>query len=212
MTIPHDRRSPAEERDDYSATVLDSHWVVRPDDGTTVLDTSGPTASPEHTDGTVLRFGPGVTAARSYGVHPTAVLPTPPARPHRRLRRHTLPALVLLAAVLFLLWRQHDGPGPTVREVTAAAALRSTGCDGTADVVGVVRTDGRRGELSYRWVRNDGTASDVLHATVAEGRRVVRLHLLWTFQGHGRYTAVAELRVLSAGGGAAKAEFTYACP
>ncbi|MFJ8111812.1 hypothetical protein [Streptomyces sp. NPDC096132] len=213
MTVPHDRRPVPPEQDDYSATVLDSHWVQRGGEDTTVRETSDATVALPHVEGTVLRFGPGVTATATHGVR-TAPAPAAasPASRRRRLRRHTLPALVLLAAVLFLLWRQHATPGLSVREVAVAAPERGTGCDGTADVVGVVRTDGHAGELSYRWVRNDGTASDVLHATVPEGRRVVRLHLLWTFQGQGHYAAAAELRVLSSDGGAARARFTYDCP
>ncbi|MFF5185968.1 hypothetical protein ACFY30_19710 [Streptomyces sp. NPDC000345] len=275
MTTPHDHRpapgetadpvplerTRVEDQDDYSATVLGSHWIQRPDDDTAALSPHGdqaPTAlgppgdqaatvvspdgdpattalgprtcdgttpvrpgdgppAPGPGDGTVLRFGPGVTAARGLtaalpsGTHTVPHVPAAPAPAgHRRLRRHALPALVLIAALVFLLWRD-AAPGLSVREVTVAAAQDSTGCDGTADVVGVVRTDGRAGELSYRWVRNDGTASDVLHATVAEGRRVVRLHLLWTFQGQGSYAAAAELRVLSPGGGTARTAFTYDC-
>ncbi|MFF4659158.1 hypothetical protein [Streptomyces sp. NPDC001381] len=275
MTTPHDHRpapgetadpgplerTRVEDQDDYSATVLGSHWIQRPDDDTTVVSPCGDRATtslgpqgdqaatvvgppggpattvvsprtgdgttparpgdrpPAHGpgDGTVLRFGPGVTAARGLtaalpsGAHTVPHVPAVPAPAgHRRLRRHALPAFVLIAALVFLLWRD-TAPGLSVREVTVAAVQDSTGCDGTADVVGVVRTDGRAGELSYRWVRNDGTASDVLHATVAEGRRVVRLHLLWTFQGQGSYAAAAELRVLSPGGGTARTAFTYDC-
>ncbi|MEU1179945.1 hypothetical protein ABZ464_20265 [Streptomyces sp. NPDC005820] len=261
MTTPRENH----DGDDYSATALDSFWVERGDDGTTVvharsddgtavlnpgsdertamLDPASDErtamldpASDERTavmadradegdavprgrvDGTVLRFGPGVTARPGVtagsvsGVHTVTVPAAPPARRHRRLRRHALPALVLVAAVLFLLWRQYDTPGLSVRGVSAAAARGSTGCDTTADVVGVVRTDGHAGRLSYRWIRNDGTRSDVLHATVAEGRREVRVHLLWTFQGQGHYAATAELRVLSPAGRTARAAFTYDCP
>ncbi|MFI1050687.1 hypothetical protein ACH4U3_33795 [Streptomyces griseoruber] len=261
MTTPHEDY----DRDDYSATALDSFWVERGDDGTTVVrarsddgtavmnpGSADGTAVMDHrsehgtavmdpgsdertavagdpsdagdvvprgrVDGTVLRFGPGVTARQgatagsAYGVHTVTVPAAPPARRHRRLRRHALPALVLVAAVLFLLWRQFETPGLAVRGVSAAAARGSTGCDATADVVGVVRTDGHAGRLSYRWVRNDGTESDVLHATVAEGHREVRVHLLWTFQGQGHYAATAELRVLSPDGRTARAAFTYDCP
>ncbi|MEU1514571.1 hypothetical protein ABZ490_20815 [Streptomyces sp. NPDC005811] len=294
MTTPHEDY----DRDDYSATALDSFWVERGEDGTTVVHARSDDATAvitpatddrtavmtpgaadgtavlddrsehgtavldhraehgtavldhraEHgtaltapgsddrtavagagsgggeavprgrVDGTVLRFGPGVTArpgataGSADGVHTVTVPAAPPARRHRRLRRHALPALVLVAAVLFLLWRQYDTPGLSVRGVSAAAERDSTGCDATADVVGVVRTDGHAGRLSYRWVRNDGTRSDVLHATVAEGRREVRVHLLWTFQGQGHYAATAELRVLSPGARTARAVFTYDCP
>ncbi|QIT48702.1 hypothetical protein HCX60_02615 [Streptomyces antibioticus] len=217
--------------------MLASHWIQRPDDATTMLagagagaapspepldrttaDTpeptvpTGPTGPQGRVDGTMLRFGPGVTASLSQGVHTTlAPVAPPPVRRHRRLRRHALPALVLVAAVIFLFWRGHSPPELTVRSVSATAAEPGTGCDGTADVVGVVRTDGRPDEFSYRWVRNDGTTSDVLHASVDRGREEVRLHLYWTFQGPGRYAAEAELHILSPSRKTATARFTYDC-
>ncbi|MCF4136849.1 hypothetical protein L1856_08350 [Streptomyces sp. Tue 6430] len=78
-------------------------------------------------------------------------------------------------------------------------------------MVGVVRTDGRPGTLSYRWVRSDGTSSAVRHAAVARGQRHVRLQLLWTFRGPGRHAAVAELRVLSPERRSAEVRFVYDC-
>ncbi|MCX4767655.1 hypothetical protein OG562_43235 [Streptomyces sp. NBC_01275] len=214
MTTPRDRRpAPATGAEyDYSATVLGSHWVQRPDDDTTKVDDSDATMALPRPDTAVLRFGPGVTAALSHGTSRTLAAAAPlPALPNRRLRRHTLPALVLIAALVFLFWRQHSPPSLSLRDVTVTTVRPSTGCDGTADVVGVVRTDGH-GELSYRWIRNDGTSSAVHHTTVARGRHQVRVHLLWTFQGHGHYAAGAELRVLSPGSATAKVDFTYDCP
>lgn len=48
-----DPRTP--EGDDYSATVLGSHWFSGPPPATEV--------APDRVEGSVLRFGPGVTAA-----------------------------------------------------------------------------------------------------------------------------------------------------
>ncbi|MFD5266416.1 hypothetical protein [Streptomyces sp. NPDC058335] len=198
--------------DEYSATVLASHWVQRPGPDpvpvpTVVADT---VAAPG--DATVLRFGPGVTAALARRPRPTPpTLMTPPA-PRRRPRRHALPAFVLVAAVLFLFWRQHTASAVGVREVSVTATRQTLGCDTTAGVVGVVRTDGRPGTLSYRWVRSDGTSSDVRHTTVARGQRQVRTELLWSFEGPGRHAAVAELRVLSPERRSAEVRFVYDCP
>ncbi|MEU8651566.1 hypothetical protein [Streptomyces sp. NPDC048737] len=200
--------------DDYSATVLASHWVQLPDPGPASAPGPAPTlvagtvAVPD--DGTVLRFGPGVTAAPTRRPRPTPSAPVAPP-PRRRLRRHALPALVLVAAVLFVFWRQHTASTVGVREVSVAVARELQGCDTTAGVVGVVRTDGRPGTLSYRWVRSDGTSSAVRHATVARGQRHVRLQLLWTFRGPGRHAAVAGLRVLSPERRSAEARFVYDC-
>ncbi|USQ85153.1 hypothetical protein NFX46_15965 [Streptomyces phaeoluteigriseus] len=196
--------------DEYSATVLASHWVQRPDPGSVPTVVADPAAAPD--DATVLRFGPGVTAAlarRPYPTPPTLV--TPPA-PRRRPQRHALPVLVLVAAVLFLFWREHTASVTGVREVSVTAARETLGCDTTAGIVGVVRTDGRPGTLSYRWVRSDGTSSDVRHTTVARGQRQVRLELLWSFEGPGRHAAVAELRVLTPERRSAEIRFVYDCP
>lgn len=205
--------------DEYSATVLASHWIQRPERDTTVTATArddgprtGAPTRPDRIEGTVLRFGPGVQgvlAHRSARTPPSVPLP---ARPRRRgPRRHALPALVLLAVLAFLAW-QRVGPGLTVRGVTVTAPSAALGCDGTADLVGTVTTNGRPGTLTYRWTRSDGTSSGVLREEVRRGQRQARLHLLWTFEGTGRYEARAELRILSPSGRHATADLTYACP
>ncbi|GKQ40514.1 hypothetical protein [Streptomyces sp. A012304] len=200
--------SPADS-DDYSATVLASHWFQRPEPDTT------PVAAPEDgttptlpTDGTVLRFGPGVTGTAPRRASAAA----PPTRvPRRRRRRHALPALVLAAVLAFVFWRQHDDRPVTVRAITVTAVRETLGCDRTAHIVAVVRTDGPGGTLSYQWVRSDGTVSAVLRATVGPGREHTRLRLLWTFEGEGRHPAVAELRVLSPVQRSADVAFLYDC-
>ncbi|MGW7466097.1 hypothetical protein ACWGJT_15680 [Streptomyces xantholiticus] len=200
--------------DDYSATELASHWFQRPD----------PRPVPDRVEGDVLRFGPGVTAfVRQPGNSTTTAAvwhgtlagrqaDSRPAREgHRRLRRYAPAAFVLALVLGFLAW-QRLGPQTAVRDVAVSASPGGPGCDGTADVVGVVRTDGRPGTLSYRWVRSDGTSSGVLRQEVARGRNEVRLHLLWTFHGRGEYRAGAELRILSPSGHTAGTSFLYRCP
>ncbi|MET8453400.1 hypothetical protein [Streptomyces sp. NPDC005209] len=196
---------------------------------TTVADTPGATGTPDTVDvsnvstppdpvdGTVLRFGPGVTAALAHRLSttPPPAAPTPPAPPAPRrgdrLRRQALPALVLIAVVVFLLCWKYGAAPVAVRDISVTTARESVGCDATADVVATVRTNGRKGTLSYRWIRNDGTSSRVLREDMARGQRSTRLHLLWTFQGRGRYGAVAELRVLSPGDRTARVHFAYDC-
>ncbi|MFC8175879.1 hypothetical protein [Streptomyces sp. NPDC057325] len=196
--------------DDYSATELGSHWFEGPEPG----------PAPDRREGEVLRFGPGVTAAaaRRAGNTPTAVQiwqgtppGAPPPRPSRPRwpRRYALAALVLVAVLAFLAWREY-GPRVAVRDVAVAAA-GSLGCDGTADVVGVVRTDGRPGTLTYHWERSDGTRSAPLRETLARGQREARLHLLWTFHGPGTHRAVARLVITSPDARAAEGAFTYRC-
>ncbi|MGW3361146.1 hypothetical protein ACWDFL_38190 [Streptomyces bungoensis] len=204
---------------EYSATVLASHWIQRPEpdgDGTLLEEPSGTTARPvpagDRGDGSVLRFGPGVTAAVAHRTHRTfPAVAAPAAAPRRRLRRHALPALVVLLVLAFLAW-QRLGPPVAVRTVAVAAEPAALGCGGTADIVGLVTTNGRPGTLSYRWIRSDGTASGVLHEVVVRGQRQARLHLRWTFQGEGRRTARADLRILSPAHRPVAAHVTYACP
>ncbi|MFF8428969.1 hypothetical protein ACF07Y_28180 [Streptomyces sp. NPDC016566] len=221
---PTAEHSPAHEtgpRDaEYSATVLASHWIQRPepDDTDTLAAPPGtqitPTTptQPDRVEGTVLRFGPGVTAAVAHRTDRTLpTVPPAPAPPRRSMRRHALPALVLVCVIAFLAW-QHFQPSVGLRTVAVAVRPTTVGCDGTANIVGAVTTNGRPGTFSYRWRRSDGTASAVLRETVTRGQRQARLHLLWTFQGKGHYKARAELRILTPIHRTVATHLTYDCP
>ncbi|MDX6761210.1 hypothetical protein SIN09_17725 [Streptomyces sp. F8] len=199
-----DSRAP--EGDDYSATVLGSHWFSGPP------APAGP-VEPDRVEGSVLRFGPGVTAAMP-APFPLDAAGAVAAAPRRRrgagLRRYALAAVVLAAVLAYLGW-QRFGPGIEVHDVAVSTDPAGPGCDATADVVAVVGTDGRPGTLTYRWVRSDGTKSEELTERVPRGQREARLHLLWTFQGTGNYQAKAELQLLSPAQRTASVNFTYRC-
>ncbi|WP_406065781.1 hypothetical protein OG462_40270 [Streptomyces sp. NBC_01077] len=197
--------------DDYSATELGSHWFEHPT----------PHAAPDRVEGEVLRFGPGVTAATARRAEntPTAVqiwhgtlpgVPAPRPTRSRRPRRYALAGVVLAAVLAFLAW-QHYGPRVAVRDVTVTTPAQQLGCDGTADVVGVVRTDGRPGTVTYRWERSDGTRSGALHERLTRGQKEARVHLLWTFHGPGTHQAVARLVIAAPAGHTSSATFTYHC-
>ncbi|MER7949347.1 hypothetical protein ABTY59_18345 [Streptomyces sp. NPDC096079] len=198
--------------DAYSATELGSHWFEGPT----------PDPTPDRVEGDVLRFGPGVTAAaaRRAAHTPTAAqiwhgtLPgTPPPRPRRSRRRalrYAPAALILLLTLALLAWREY-GPRVSVRDVTVTVPEGRLGCDGTANVLAVVRTDGRPGTLTYHWERSDGTHSATLRETVPRGSDEARLHLLWTFEGRGTHAAVARLVLTSPTRHTAEATFTYRC-
>ncbi|MEU1916678.1 hypothetical protein [Streptomyces massasporeus] len=198
---------------EYSATVLASHWIQRPGADETLVEPAAEERStpPDRVEGTVLRFGPGVTATLAHRTHrmPAATPPSAPRR--RRLRRHTLPLLVVLCVLALLAW-QRLGQPLRVGAITVTARPTALGCDGTAHIVALVTTNGRPGSLSYRWVRSDGTASGVLEEVMVRGQKRARLHLRWTFQGPGQHTARAELRILSGPERTATARFTYECP
>ncbi|MEU9997161.1 hypothetical protein [Streptomyces sp. NPDC050848] len=194
--------------DEYSATVLGSHWFEGP----------AQDVAPDRVEGEVLRFGPGVTPAvrhRMAGGSTTAQIwhaapPVAPPRRRRTLRRYALPVAVLLAVLAFLAW-QRLGPEVAVRGVTVAAPARPPGCDGTADVVAVLETDGRPGTVTYRWERSDGTTSGLLRERLARHQTQARLHLLWTFHGPGEHRATARLVVVSPTHHTAETHFTYRC-
>ncbi|MEU2384869.1 hypothetical protein ABZ606_09405 [Streptomyces sp. NPDC012461] len=254
MTSANDPASrpgdPPGEDDDYSATVLASHWIQRPGpetatrrertddqgpgrDGTTP-DAATPRAAdtrredppagaspeppppvlPDRVEGTVLRFGPGVAGAlahRSYGASLVPAPPAPSAPPVRRgVRRHALPAVVLLCVLAFLAW-QRLGPDLAVRDAAVTARPATVRCEGTADLVGTVTTNGRPGVLTYRWTRSDGTSSGVLREELPRGRTQARLHLLWSFEGRGRYEGHAELRLLTPAERTARVDVAYDC-
>jgi hypothetical protein len=201
---------------EYSATVLSSHWIQRPEPNDTLVErppTETSSARPDRVEGTVLRFGPGVTAAIAHRTLRTLPgVPSPPSTPSRRnLRRHALPTLVVLAVLALLAW-QRSAQSVVVSRVAVTASPTVLGCDDTADIVGVVTTNGRPGTLSYRWVRSDHTASGVLHEVMVRGQKQARLHLRWTYRGEGHRTAQAELRILSPGDRKATTRFTYDCP
>jgi len=222
---PHraDRTRFDDGRDDdgYSATVLGSHWFDLPEPPER-SELPGPVVSydeevrPDRVDGTLLRFGPGVTAVLAHrtaygapgtlpGAHP---LPGP-AQP-RRLRRHALPALILLLALALLAW-QRGGPGLAVHDIKVTTGKAFAGCDETADITGTVTTNGRAGTLTYRWIRSDGTTSGVLYEKVPDGEKRAVVHLLWTFQGTGHYEATAQLRVITPVQRTVGTRLTYDC-
>jgi hypothetical protein len=211
---PTPNDSPAGPAAEYSATVLGSHWIQRPepDDTDVPRSPAGPDATrPDRIEGSVLRFGPGVTAAVAHRTSQTLpTTPTPPAPSGRRLRKHALPTLVVLAVLAFLAWQRFGQP-VEISRVAVTARPTVLGCDDTADIVGLVTTNGRPGTLSYRWLRSDGTASRVLHEVMVRGQRQARLHLRWTYQGRGYRAAQAELRILAPVHRSTIAHFTYDC-
>ncbi len=100
--------------DEYSATVLGSHWFSGP-------PAAAEPVAPDRVEGSVLRFGPGVTAAMPAPFPVSAALAAPPRR--RRgagLRRYALAAVVLAAVLAYLgwqpmswrSWRPTGVPGP----------------------------------------------------------------------------------------------------
>ncbi|MDX2390366.1 hypothetical protein NJL88_09910 [Streptomyces sp. DK15] len=195
-------RAPHADDEEYSATVLGSHWFTGPPPPAD--------AAPDRVEGSVLRFGPGVTAAMPAPFPLVAAPAVVPARGGGGWRRYTL-AVVVLALVLGYLGWQRFGPSVEVRDVRVSTDPQGPGCDAAADVVAFVSTNGRPGTLVYRWVRSDGTRSWELTERVPGGREQATLHLLWTFHGTGSHPAKAELQLIEPVKRTASVEFTYRC-
>ncbi|MFF3608288.1 hypothetical protein [Streptomyces sp. NPDC002463] len=170
----------------------------------------------EEADEIVLRFGPGVPRSEEEALRALWEAPAPAPTPVRRRRRRAgrlaaAGALAAVAVVLWLLLRPTTGPAVTAVRVTAPPQRLT--CGGTADVTGVVTTDGHAGPFKYRWLRSDGQRSEVLTRTARGGEHEVPVHLRWTVRGPGRFQGTAHLQVLRPGTPPLEAEaaFTYAC-
>ncbi|MER6125067.1 hypothetical protein ABT173_20975 [Streptomyces sp. NPDC001795] len=211
--------------------------TVRLDDPATAQEPAVTLRLPEHgvpevvpttaVTGPEIRFGPGVPAAVRTGAtagsaaevwHGTARPEGPPPGDERRRRRRRgrllggwlLPLAVLIAVLGYLAWQRY-GPPLAVTGASVHTDPGGPGCDGTAAITGTLRTNGRAGDVSYRWKRSDGTVSDTLHQQIARGTRHPDVVLRWTFNGHGTMRATATLEVLSPDPVTASATFTYRC-
>ncbi|MGW1891397.1 hypothetical protein ACWCP6_14250 [Streptomyces sp. NPDC002004] len=201
--------------DDAQATVLGRRNRTTDPDAVPV-----PAAPEGGGDGEILlRFGPGVPVGDQESLRALWRTPAPaPARGGRRRARYAATAaLTAVAVVLWLLLRPDAGPAVKAAEVRAPAARLH--CGQTADVIGVITTDGGGGPVTYRWLRSDGQASGELVRVARRGRPEITVHLRWTVRGPGLFRGTARLQVLHRKGGGSGAEpieargtFRYACP
>jgi hypothetical protein len=162
------------------------------------------------TDDVTLRFGPGVPA----GVAQKWREKTPRRSPARRVAGGLVTLGIAVLTGLLVWWLLRGGPSVEVTgvQVTAPAAVQR--CGTTVTVVGVIRTNGGQGDVSYRWRRSDGQNSGVFTDTVPRGRHSIRVPLRWTVQGSGSLHAVATLQIVSpksSAGSAASGAFEYEC-
>ena len=134
----------------------------------------------------------------------------PRGRPVWRGVVSTLITAAIVAGVGVYLWeREHQAL--KVTGVSVTAANQSVGCDGTADIIGTISTNGHGGTVSYQWVENE-VAQPPLVADDASGSDQVQVPLKWAFHGKGTGQAVAELRVLNPQQTEVSITFPYSCP
>ncbi|TYB58980.1 MULTISPECIES: hypothetical protein [Actinomycetes] len=162
-------------------------------------------------DDVLMRFGPGVptetpaetTAAQIWRSGRTSAVARarPAAAPPRRRRRTTAWAGTALLAILIaavILWlRQTPAVEAAVSGVDVKVAKKTVRCDGTADFVGVVTTNGGAGTIRYLWIRSDDRKRQEQEQRVSSGDTSVHLPLHWKVTGPGSFKGSATLRVLS---------------
>ncbi|MCB8901831.1 MULTISPECIES: hypothetical protein [unclassified Streptomyces] len=164
----------------------------------------------------LLRFGPGVPRGGQESlraVWPVAA-PVPRRRRLRRRRAGRLGAAAVLTALAVVLWLLlRPTSGPTVATVEVKAPTQRLSCGQTADLIGIMTTDGSGGPITYRWLRSDGQESGELTHTVRRGDHKVTVHLQWTVRGPGLFRGTARLQVLGPAGSPIEGEgtFSYSC-
>ncbi|WP_327047405.1 hypothetical protein OG320_05790 [Microbispora sp. NBC_01189] len=183
-----------------------------PSDPPSDLPSDPPSGLPSAVDDDVMmRFGPGVpteapaetTAAQIWRSGRTSAVTQarPPAAPPRRRRRTTAWAGTVLLAILIaavILWlRQPPAVEAAVSGVDVKVAKKTVRCDGTADFVGVVTTNGGAGTIRYLWIRSDDRKRLEQEQRVSSGDTSVHLPLHWKVTGSGSFKGSATLRVLS---------------
>ncbi|MEU6219357.1 hypothetical protein ABZ845_17840 [Streptomyces sp. NPDC047022] len=202
---------------------------IAPDDQATVLGKRSrtpaepPTTSSPPSGGDdneiLLRFGPGIPVEAEAQDALRALWSTAPAAhgnrpgPRRRGRRAWIATTVFLAVAAVLLWLLlRPAPAPTVTAVEVQAPTGRLHCGQTADLVGVLTTDGHGGPVTYQWLRSDGGDSGELVHMARRGDHRVTVHLRWTVRGPGSFRGTARLRIAHQREPvAAEASFGYTC-
>jgi hypothetical protein len=183
----------------------------RPAANTTTVPLESLLTSPEPQQVERLRFGPGVPPVVAAGL---VAGQAPPQRTDAKRRRRRWERILngvltaaLAALVIWLLW-----PAGALRvQQLSVRAPATVGCDATANVVATVRTNGKKGQLHYRWERNDGARSGELQESVSGGQQSVDLLLRWVFHGPGTYAATATVQLLKPTNEQASVHFDYRC-
>ncbi|GHE14408.1 hypothetical protein [Streptomyces alanosinicus] len=210
---------------DQLTTVGRARRSTAPDTQATVLGkrnrvTLPPVAAGEDSGGILLRFGPGVPVEEQDVLRARwRTEASVPASPRSRRGRRgwivtTAVTTAIVAIAVVLLWLLlRPAPAPAVVAVRVQAPAGPLHCGQTADLIGVITTDGHGGPVTYRWLRADGQDSGELVRTAHRGERRVRVHLRWTVRGPGRFRGTARLRIAHRPAPMeAEASFTYVCP
>jgi serine/threonine-protein kinase len=159
--------------------------------------------------GPAVRSAPQAATGRVNGTPDWPVVQRRPRPVWRGVVSAMITAAIVAGVGVYLWEREHQAFKVTAVGVTPANP--SVGCNGTADIIGTIATNGHGGTISYQWVE-DGVAKPPLVADDASGSNKVQVNLKWAFHGKGTGKAVAELRVLNPQQDEASITFPYSCP
>ena len=159
---------------------------------------------------------PQAVSRTGAGTGAGAQVPQWPTAPPRRRRSpwagviSTLVTVAIAAGVGVYVWI-HNHQALKIVHVSVANLTPAVGCNGTADVVGTITTNGRGGPVAYEWVLN-GTKKGVVQATAGSDSSTLQVTLSWAFHGKGNGSATAELDILTPQSVRSSIIFPYSCP
>ena len=163
---------------------------------------------------TPIRSAPQASTGARTGQGPAVpVWPTAPPRRRRSPWPGVLSSLItaaIVAGVGAYYWI-HTHQALQVTDVNVSAANSKVGCEGTANLIGTITTNGRGGPITYEWVLN-GERQGVLKASDGTGSDTVKVTESWAFHGRGTGKDIAELDVITPQSGQSSITFPYSCP
>ncbi|MEW9534343.1 hypothetical protein [Microbispora sp. NPDC049125] len=195
------------------AVAYDAARTSAPGQGGDVMMRFGPGVPPETTAAQIWRSGQGATAHTTVG---QTGGPAPKARGRRKTAWAGTVLLAMLIALVILWLRQSPAADIAVSKVDVKAPKKVVRCDGTAEFVGVVTTNGEAGTISYMWIQSDAKKPlKPVQQRVASGTTSVNLPLHWKVTGPSSFRGTATLRVMSPTPSGKplqdKASFNYKC-
>ena len=156
---------------------------------------------------------PQAVAGRGDGTPNWPMVPGPRPRPvWRGVVSILLTAAIVAASGVYFWERTHQ----ILKITSVGVSVPNTmvGCNGTADIIGTISTNGHGGPITYQWIRGEVTDPPKV-VDDATGSNKVQVQLNWAFHGMGTGQAVAKLRILKPQepqSAQSSVIFPYSCP
>lgn len=169
---------------------------------------------------TAARAGAWTDPRTGQGTGAGAGAPVPqwPAAPPPRRRSvwpgvlSALVAAVVVAGAGAYYWvHTYDVLKITNVGVKAAKPHLDVSCNGTANLIGTITTNGHAGPIKYEWILA-GVKKGVVTVDAPSGSDTVRVTMSWAFHGKGKGQYVAELETITPEPGHGSLAFPYSCP